>query len=185
MPSRTPAKRSRSHIASPAPMICNYALMDYESHMALAQLLLNNGLLELKHALARWQVVADGPLFHTATSVMQRVYKQGEPAFLKVAMHAEERRGSALLRWWNGEGAVRVLAHSDTAMLLECACGGQSLANMSQAGHDAEASRIICKVVTQLHAHTGANPPEFMPLSQCFTALASAASAQELARTRF
>lgn len=116
---------------------------------------------------------------------MQRVYKQGEPAFLKVAMHAEERRGSALVRWWNGEGAVRVLAHSDTAMLLECACGGQSLANLSQTGHDAEASRIICKVVTRLHAHTGANPPELMPLSQCFTALASAASAQELARTRF
>jgi streptomycin 6-kinase len=46
---------------------------------------------------------------------------------LKVAFNQEEREGSALMAWWNGDGAARVLAHDAEALLLERAQGSRSL----------------------------------------------------------
>lgn len=63
---------------------------------------------------------------------------------LKIAVEAEERWGAALMVWWGGEGAVRVLAHEGEALLLERASGEDSLVEMSRNGRDDEASRIIC-----------------------------------------
>jgi streptomycin 6-kinase len=42
---------------------------------------------------------------------------------LKVTDDADERHGHALMRWWAGDGAARVLAHEEGAVLLERATG--------------------------------------------------------------
>ncbi len=123
----------------------------------------------LQQAIARWQLVLLAQPFSTHTSVLQKVLAHGKPAFLKVALCEEECRGAAVLRWWNGEGAVQVWAHHKNVILLECATGSRSLAAMSHAGQDAEASRIVCAVAARLHAQSLARLPKELP-----TALANA-----------
>ena len=151
------------------------AVMGYESFMTLIATPFDAGMQERRQAIHRWGLIEDGLPFQTSTSVLQRVrIKDGAFAFLKVTLCEEERRGAALLRWWGGEGAVRVLALHRNAVLLECACGGRSLAKMVQAGEDDEASRIICHVAARLHSQAATDLPELMPLSQCFHSLALA-----------
>lgn len=159
------------------------AFMGYKSFMPEVTVSYTVGLQELRQAIHRWDLLEDGLPFRTPTSVLQRVRTLcGELAVLKVALCEEECRGAALLRWWNGEGAVRVLAFHGNAVLLERACGSQSLAQMSQSGEDGEASRIICHVAARLHSQIAANPPErippLIPLAQCFQSLALAAATQ-------
>ena len=71
---------------------------------------------------------------------------------LKIAVEAEERRGGKLMAWWDGDGAARVLAHDDDALLLERAEGMHALAEMALNGRDDEATHIICNVAAKLHA---------------------------------
>jgi streptomycin 6-kinase len=71
---------------------------------------------------------------------------------LKIALLDEERAGNQLMVWWNGEGAARVFAHDENAILMERAEAGVSLADMARAGRDDEASRVMCGVLRQLHA---------------------------------
>ena len=65
---------------------------------------------------------------------------------LKIAIIDEERLGGLLMSWWNGQGAARVLAHGEDAILMERAEDGRSLADFPRNGRDDEASRIICGV---------------------------------------
>lgn len=143
----------------------------------------NAGFLEIRQAINRWELIEDALPFQTPTSVLQRVRtKDGVCAFLKVALCEEERRGAALLRWWNGEGAVRVLAQHRATVLLECAGGSRSLTQMSQTGEDDEACRIMCNVAARLHSRIAPDLPnllpQLVPLSHCFNALAPAAATQ-------
>ena len=96
--------------------------------------------------------------------------------------------------WWNGEGAARVLAHDDRALLLERAMGKSSLVELVHSGRDGEASRIICEVARKLHAPRPQPMLELIPLSVWFRELKpasvrfggilvdAAASAHELLR---
>lgn len=155
--------------------------MGYKSTMTLSNASYNAGMQELREAITRWGLLEDGLPFQTCTSMLQRVrLKDGTLAFLKTALCEEERRGTRLLRWWNGEGAVRVLAFHHNTALLEYACGGRSLVKMAQTGEDDEASRIICHVAARLHSRIVPDSPELMsplipqliPLAQCFRSLA-------------
>lgn len=94
---------------------------------------------------------------------------------LKIAREEEERRGAAVMAWWNGEGAARVLARHGEALLLERASGSRSLAAIVAVGDDDEASRILCAVTMRLHALRSAPLPELVPLTRWFEALAPAA----------
>lgn len=140
---------------------------------------------QMQRAFSRWHLTAGGSAFRTRTSLLQPVFFQGMPAMLKIAECEEERRGAAVIHWWNGEGAVRVLAYADEALLLE-RIEGKTLRQTMYKGHepaasrvlDAEASRVLCHVAARLHAHSGPYLPEMMPLPQCFAALAPAAAKQ-------
>ena len=158
-------------------------IMGYKKVMVNVSISCDDGMQELRQAINRWGLREGGLPFWTHTSVLQRVRTpNGASAFLKVALCEEERRGAALLRWWDGAGAVRVLAHSQNTVLLECACGRQSLIQMSQTGEDDEATRIICAVVARLHNRDAAGMPERMPqltpLSHGFRSLALAADSK-------
>src|SRR5262245_41680312 len=65
--------------------------------------------------LQRWNVTIDGAPAVTATSALLPVRWGDTPAMLKVAVHAEEKRGNQLMIWWDGHGAARLLAHGEDA----------------------------------------------------------------------
>ena len=128
--------------------------------------------------LARWDLVPDGEAITTPSSLLLPVRRHGAPAMLKIAREEEERRGGRLMAWWDGDGVARVLAHDDHALLLERATGPRTLAAMVAAGADDEATRILCAVAGRLHAPRRGPPPELVPLSRWFEALAPAAHSQ-------
>jgi streptomycin 6-kinase len=127
--------------------------------------------------LTRWGLVVDGPGFSTLFgSKLLPVLKDGEKAMLKIAGHEEERRGAALMAWWDGDGAARVLALEGDALLLERLDGGADLAAMARAGQDEAATAILCDVAGALHAPRGKPPPaSLVPLETWFSALWPAA----------
>src|ERR1700722_3019341 len=94
--------------------------------------------------LDRWRLTPDGAAFTTRFgSHLAPVIQGGAPAMLKVAGSEEERRGAALMAWYGGDGAARVLAHEGEAILLERATGARSLADMARGGSDDEATQIL------------------------------------------
>jgi streptomycin 6-kinase len=124
----------------------------------------------------RWSLTPDGEPFETPSSVLQPVRHDGAPAMLKIAVEAEERNGAALMVWWGGEGAARVLAHEEDALLMERAVGPRSLVEMARHGRDDEASRVICAVAARLHAPRERPPSTLVPLRDWFRALDPAAA---------
>ena len=64
--------------------------------------------------------------------------------------------------WWDGDGAARVLARDDDAILLERAEGTASLADMARNGRDDEACRVLCAVAGRLHASRPQPLPELV-----------------------
>jgi streptomycin 6-kinase len=125
--------------------------------------------------LARWNLVPDGEAITTPSSTLLPVRRHGEPAMLKIAREEEERRGGRLMAWWNGDGAAKVLAQDEQALLLEWVTGPRSLTALVAAGRDDEASRILCDVAARLHAPRPGSPPTLVPLARWFAALAPAA----------
>ena len=122
--------------------------------------------------LTRWHLMPMASrLLPTAASLLPARHA-GVPAMLKIAVEAEKKWGSALMIWWDGNGATRVLAHEGDALLLERALGKSSLVEMARCGRDDEASRIICAVAAQLHARKDRpSPPALLPLSRWFEEL--------------
>ncbi|MBR8070813.1 3'-kinase [Burkholderia cenocepacia] len=120
-----------------------------------------------------WGLVPDGGPILTASGGLLPVVWHARPAMLKVATCDEERRGNALMAWWNGQGAAQVWQHDGDAILLERAQPAPSLAALSAAGHDDDTMRIACDVVARLHAHRAPLVPPVVPLHDWFYALLS------------
>lgn len=129
-----------------------------------------------KH-LKRWNLTPEGSLLITRTAQLLPVRQNGKPAMLKIGTDRDERRGGALMEWWNGDGAARVLARDGDALLLERAAGAVTLAELAHAGRDDEACRILCDVAARLHAPRAKPLPEFVPLARWFRELGPAAEA--------
>lgn len=125
---------------------------------------------------ARRQFVVDGDLRSSATGDVLPVRSGAQRAVLKRARLEEERRGGALMTWWNGDGAARVLAHDGDLLLMERLQGDGAFADMARAGRDDEATRIICGVAARLHAPRTGPLPVLLPLAEWFRDLAPAAS---------
>jgi streptomycin 6-kinase len=125
--------------------------------------------------LARWELEPDGASFETPSSRLLPVRRAGTALMLKLSQAEEERFGGLLLLWWNGDGAVRIIAHHDEALLMERADGPISLAAMARGGGDDAASTIFCAVAARLHAPRATPPPGLIPLETRFRALFAAA----------
>lgn len=126
--------------------------------------------------LTRWRLTPDGAPISTHSSHLLPVRHAGEPAMLKLALDEEERFGGALMEWWGGDGAARVLAREDGALLMERAVGPRCLADMARNGEDDEASRVLCAVAAGLHAARSKPLPELAPLDLWFDELDAAAT---------
>lgn len=127
-----------------------------------------------EQCLHTWHLEAVGAPLHTPSSDLLPVRRaDGQPAILKRARAPEERAGAALMQWWNGDGAARVLARSGDVLLLERATGAGDLlaAAMHDAAGDDEASRILCAALDRLHAPRPSAPPPLQPLDAWFKAL--------------
>ena len=129
--------------------------------------------------LERWDLTPDGDGFKSLAGRLMPVRQAGAPAMLKVSHAPEEIRGGSLMAWWAGEGAARVLARQDDALLLERAMGPGSLAAMARNGRDDEACRILCAVGAGLHTPRAADPPDsLVPLEPWFRQLWPTAQAE-------
>jgi streptomycin 6-kinase len=126
--------------------------------------------------LALWGLTPDGEPIVTRGARLLPVRRGGEAAMLKVATETEEKFGGVLMRWWDGQGAARVLAADADALLLERAEGRRSLSAMARAGQDNEAAHILCDVVAALHAPRPTPLPELIPLEVWFRELWPAAA---------
>jgi streptomycin 6-kinase len=127
--------------------------------------------------LARWELTPDGDPFGTPEtgSRLLPVRAGDRPAILKLGASEDERRGSRVMAWWNGQGAAPVLAYDEVALLMIRAQAGRSLAEMARADDDA-ATRLICATVSELHRPRSAAAPEVPPLDRLFAALGRAAA---------
>ncbi len=94
---------------------------------------------------------------------------------LKVAP-GDEKDGAPVLQWWDGDGAARVYALEDDAMLMERVEGTRSLANMARHGQDDEATRILCAATDWLHQPRNRVLPKLTTLDEWFEPLAPAAA---------
>lgn len=118
-----------------------------------------------------WRLTPDSAPIVTATGALLPVLRDGAPAMLKRFTDPEEAIGATLLEWWDGDGAVRVLAEADDAILMERATGAVALTALSLAGEDDRACRQICATAARLHADRPAPLPALTPLDRYFRAL--------------
>jgi streptomycin 6-kinase len=128
---------------------------------------------EFEPWMTRWGLIPDGTPFATRFhSRLAPVIREGAPAMLKLPGSEEERLGGRLMAWYAGDGAARVLAIDDAAILLERASGERSLAAMARTGADDEATRVLCDTLARLHRPRRASPPaSLVPLPVWFAAL--------------
>jgi len=126
--------------------------------------------------LERWTLVPDGAELSTRAARLLPVKRGDEPAMLKVATDPDERHGAILLRWWAGDGAARLHEADGPALLLERAMGTRSLNEAARAGHDDEATIILCDAIAALHTpRTAPIPAGLVDLPTWFAELEPAA----------
>lgn len=133
--------------------------------------------------MAAWGLRGAEPVADTPRAWLWRV-KQGDvAAVLKVLKPgaADEARGMALMAWYQGRGAARVLAAGEGALLME-RIAGPSLGDLVRGGDDPGASVILCDVITALHRDRPAPPSGLLPLAEHFAPLFDSAPTGEAAR---
>lgn len=124
-----------------------------------------------------WKLSPDGDSFFTYCSLLQPVIYKGISAIIKIPMEAEERKGSLLMVWWEGNGAAKVLEYDDNALLLERISGDHtSLVEMVKQNRDNEATSIICSAAKKLHSIKKDPPLEITTLEEWFKELWSTAN---------
>lgn len=126
--------------------------------------------------LARWGLAADGAEIVTRAARLLPVRQGDTPFMLRIAIHPEAQGCHALLDWWEGDGAARlVAADGGDAILIERALGTRSLAAMARASDDDAATHILCDVIARLHAPRTRPIPDLIALAAWFEALWPAA----------
>ncbi|RDJ27899.1 APH(6) family putative aminoglycoside O-phosphotransferase [Bosea caraganae] len=130
--------------------------------------------------LSRWGLVPDGEPIVTHSSRLLPVLHGETPAMLKLAGVEDERRGYLPLEYWNGDGAARLLARTESgeAMLIERAMGRRSLSDMARNGADDEATAILCDAIAGLQKPRGPVPAGLIPLDTWFRELFPMAAKQ-------
>jgi streptomycin 6-kinase len=131
-----------------------------------------------------WNLRDPELLAQTPTSHVYTVMCSGERVVLKLLtpIGVEDESGAVVaLRYFDGHGAVRLLAYDDQAHLLEYA-GDEELAQMVSRGDDLAAAVVIAGVLNKLHRPQPDVPtPQLQTLRQRFHSLFSTAAQDEAA----
>jgi streptomycin 6-kinase len=108
---------------------------------------------KLNDYLTAWDLSNPRLLSQTMTSHIYTVERGNAIVVLKLLSSSEvdERRGALALRYFDGQGAVRLLRYDDGAQLMEYA-SGDPLVTLVEHGEDEKAMRIIAQVIEQLHS---------------------------------
>jgi streptomycin 6-kinase len=134
----------------------------------------------LNNYLEKWKLSDPQPLAETATSFVYTVTFEGTRVVLKLLKPVgvkDEQNGAISLRYWQGQGAVRLLRDDEQTHLLEYA-DGEDLAAMVKRGEDEQATRIIASVLQQLHTPRSEPFPDGLtPLKTRFRSLFAKAEA--------
>lgn len=127
----------------------------------------------LARYLDQWMLEAPRPLAHTPTADVYIVSWEAGDAVLKILTplgQKDEADGTTALRYFAGDGAVRLLREDTGACLLEYAAG-ESLLQTVKAGRDDAAAEIIGQVLNRLHAPRDTPPPPLRDLARYFKSL--------------
>src|SRR5262245_35935126 len=138
----------------------------------------------LNHYLQLWNLNDPKLLAQTPTSHVYTARRSGERVVLKLLtpIGVEDESGAVVaLRYFDGHGAVRLLAHDERAHLLEYA-GDEELAQMVTRGDDLGAAVVIAEVLNKLHRPQPETPtPQLQILRQRFRSLFSTAAQDQAA----
>jgi streptomycin 6-kinase len=100
-----------------------------------------------------WNLRDPEPLAHSSRGDVYTVVQNGEKVVLKLLTPSgveDEADAVVALRYFDGHGAVRLLAHDDQAQLMEYA-GDEDLAEMVLRGDDLAAAAVIAGVLNKVH----------------------------------
>ncbi len=121
--------------------------------------------------MARWRLAEPWLLARSPRATVWRVTRaDGGKAALKVAQDDDEAGAAAVLRHWDGEGAVRCLDAHGRAILLEW-IDGSSLGDLARRGGLEAADRVLAGVAGRLHRRKGPVPGELRRLEDWCAAL--------------
>jgi streptomycin 6-kinase len=136
-----------------------------------AKLAMNTPLLE--RYLREWRLRLDGPLLESHSSWLQPARQLGRPVMLKLLKDtSDEQAGADVLRYFAGNGAVRLIAADPGGVLMERADDDVSLRMMALSGGDDRAAGILAGCVRRLHApRECAAPDGLTPLRDWFRSL--------------
>ncbi len=127
----------------------------------------------LQSAIAKWSLEPDGTPIETPSSWVLPVRRDGQHAMLKLIKDiSDEEHAAALLAYYDGDGAVRLLNAAQDMVLTERAIGNRSLVAMATSGRDDEAAAILAETTAMLHApRTQPVPATLWPLEEWFSSL--------------
>lgn len=132
--------------------------------------------------LRKWRLASDGCLLETRTSWLLPVRRLGKPAMLKMLKQSSDEYAAAdLLDYFAGDGAVRLIASDQDALLMERADNDVSLSAMAISGGDEQAAQILADCVRRLHAPRQSPAPYGLtPLRDWFRSLFARQSEQPI-----
>lgn len=129
-----------------------------------------------------WNLRAPQPLAHSPRGDVYTAQLNSKKVVLKLLTAegaADEAAGVAALHYFDGHGAIRVLAYDQHAHLLEYA-GDEELASVVTRGDDMAAAAAIADVLNQLHRPQPGKPaPQLRTLQQRFRSLFDRAAQDE------
>jgi len=138
----------------------------------------------LNYYLRLWRLRDPEPVAHSPRGDVYTAYQNTEKVVLKLLTPIgveDEADGVVALRYFDGHGAVRLLAHDDRAHLLEYA-GDEELAQMVVRGDDLAAAAVIAEVLNKLHRpQPEALIPQLRTLPERFHSLFNTAAQDEAA----
>lgn len=108
--------------------------------------------------ISQWNLSPSGEHFFTHSSFLCPVTYEGQDAMLKIVKEDDDEvHGAEILKFFDGQGSVRLLKDDQTVQLLERVIPYQnemSLEQMVLAGKDDAATHIICDVIDKIHSYT-------------------------------
>lgn len=122
---------------------------------------------DVARAIQELALTRRGDAVRTPSSLTMPVDFRDQAAFLKVTNEPEELLGATALEYWDGVGAVRVLARFENAVVLE-RLGGTLRSLVTD---DASQTLVLCDVAARIHEHPPGEVPRFPSMPTWFASL--------------